>query len=794
MVRIGRSRGLKFTEGYWLRSEDANAVYASQAYDIQEIPGGMRIIAPCKVIGIRDDTLNLPTLTIEFTSSAENIIDVRSYHYKSYETGEAFFEKTQKSQKVKVKIDRNEAVMSIGSITVRVNRKEWGYQFEADGKVVTSCGFRNLGYMQYKKKKSSMLPGDDYMLADYNPYMVTELSLQPGECVYGLGERFTSFVKNGQMVETWNEDGGTSSQISYKCIPFYMTNKGYGIFVDHTDHVSFEIASEKVEYVGFSVPGEELRYHFVYGPSPKEILSTYTGLTGRPALPPAWSFGLWLSTSFTTNYDEETTSSFIQGMLDRDIPLSVFHFDCFWMKEFHWCDFEWDERVFPDVKGMLQRYKEKGLKISLWINPYIAQGGEFFDEGAKKGYLLKRKDGKGIKQVDSWQAGMGLVDFTNPDACKWYTNKLKTLLDLGVDCFKTDFGERIPIDVAYYDGSNPSSMHNYYTYLYNKCVFSLLKREKGEKEAIVFARSATTGSQQFPVHWSGDSSASYPSMAETLRGGLSFAMSGFSFWSHDISGFEQTASPDLYKRWTAFGLLSTHSRLHGSTSYRVPWLFDEESSGVVKFFTRLKCKLMPYIYRMAMISRDNGVPVMRPMILEFPEDMAVNYLDMQYMLGDSLLVAPIFNENGEADYYLPDGMWTDLLTGEVKEGGRWHHGIYDYYALPLYVRPNTLLATGANETKPDYHYSKGVTIHLYQLEDGNEAICEVPDTEGNIDFRASAKRNGNIIILEFSKLPEDLSLVLHGITQIKTAIGATYEKTEDGCVMTSTSTEIKIVL
>lgn len=785
---------MKFTEGYWLRSEDANAFYASQAYDIQEIPGGMRVIAPCKVIDSREDTLNLPTLTIEFTSSAENIVDVQSYHYKAYETKEAIFEKVQNPRKTTVHIDENEAVMQAGAITVRINRREWGYQFEADGRVITSCGFRNLGYMQYQRQKASMLPADNYMLANYTPYMVTELSLAPGECVYGLGERFTAFVKNGQVVETWNEDGGTSSQIAYKCVPFYMTNKGYGIFVDHTDNVSFEVASEKVEYVGFSVSGEELRYHFVYGPSPKDILSTYTGLTGRPALPPAWSFGLWLSTSFTTNYDEQTTSSFIQGMLDRDIPLSVFHFDCFWMQEFHWCDFEWDARVFPDVAGMLKRYHDKGLKISLWINPYIAQGSEFFNEGARKGYLLKREDGKGVKQVDSWQAGMGLVDFTNPDACKWYTDKLKTLLDLGVDCFKTDFGERIPIDVTYHDGSDPSSMHNYYTYLYNKCVFSLLKKEKGDKEAIVFARSATAGSQQFPVHWGGDSSASYPSMAETLRGGLSFAMSGFSFWSHDISGFEQTATPDLYKRWAAFGLLSTHSRLHGSTSYRVPWLFDKESNGVVKFFTHLKCRLMPYIYRMAMISRDRGIPAMRPMVLEFPEDMATNYLDMQYMLGERLLVAPIFNENSEVDYYLPSGKWTDLLTGEIKEGGCWHHGSYDYYSLPLYVRPNTLLALGADETRPDYHYSEGVTLHLYQLENGHEAICEVPDTDGNIDFSASAIHHDGVLHMKFSRLPNHMSVVLHGIDRIEKVKGAKYQKNAKGWVIVPTSAEVRVVL
>lgn len=218
-------------------------------------------------------------------------------------------------------------------------------------------------------------------------------------------------------------------------------------------------------------------------------------------------------------------------------------------------------------------------------------------------------------------------------ACKWYQGKLRSLLEMGVDCFKTDFGERIPIDVVYQDGSEPVSMHNYYAFLYNRCVFELLKEVKGQQEAVVFARSATAGGQQFPVHWGGDSSASYISMAETLRGGLSFAMSGFSFWSHDIGGFENTAPADVYKRWLAFGLLSSHSRLHGSGSYRVPWAFDEQACDVARYFVQLKCSLMPYLYAKAVEAHEDGTPVMRPMVFEFEDDPACQTLDMQYMLG-----------------------------------------------------------------------------------------------------------------------------------------------------------------
>lgn len=774
---------MKFTEGYWLRSENVQASYATQAFTVEEIEGGMRIVAPERPIKNRGDAMNLATITVDFIAYGEGDILVKAAHYQAYDKKEPRFPLHRGVCPVTVTVTEQEALMEAGEITVRVNRENWEYRFEARGEVITSCGFRNLGYMRMNKKPATMFARDNYLVEDFDSYMLTELSLAPGECVYGFGEQFTAFVKNGQVVECWNEDGGTSSQVAYKNIPFYMTNKGYGIFVDHSGPVAFEVASEKVEYVGFSIEGEELRYHFLYGPTPKQILKRYTDLTGKPALPPSWSFGLWLTTSFTTNYDEKTTSAFIDGMAERDIPLRVFHFDCYWMKGLHWCDFEWDQDTFSDVPAMLKRYKEeKGLKICVWINPYIAQGTALFKEAMEKGYLLRRADGRGYRQTDHWQPGMGWVDFTNPQAAAWYTDQLKKLLDAGVDCFKSDFGERIPIDVIYYDGSDPKSMHNYYAYLYNKTVFEFLQKEKGEGEAVLFARSATACCQQFPVHWGGDCSASYVSMAETLRGGLSFALSGFSFWSHDISGFELTASPDLYKRWAQFGLLSTHSRLHGSTSYRVPWLFDEEACDVVRYFTLLKCSLMPYLYQYAVMAHETGIPVMRPMVLEYPSEPGMSYLDMQYMLGESLLVAPIFSESGKVSYYLPEGTWTHLLNGEVREGGRWYEDVYDYFSLPVYVRENTLLPMREGMRVPDYDYREDTCYHLYALKDGGVASCFVTDKEGAQKVDAKAKRRGKQLTLQISEMIGKPSILLHGIGQneIKNVQGASLEAAKDG--------------
>ena len=706
---------MKFSNGCWLQKEGCACFTPAEVYFSEIREDKVVITAPTHKISHRGDTLGGINLTLEITTPMPEVIRARTYHYKGALKDAPEFELSlpQEKEKMDAVETEKEIVVKSGTAELHIEKENWKMTYYGCGVKKCSSGWRDLAYMKTEWK------GDAYVKSeDKDAYMRQQLTLGVGELIYGLGERFAALVRNGQSVDIWNEDGGTSTDQSYKNIPFYLSNHDYGVFVNHPEKVSFEVATEAVTKVEFSVPGECLDYFFINGADMKEVLSRYTDLTGKPALPPAWTFGLWLSTSFTTNYDEETVMSFINGMLDRGIPMKVFHFDCFWMKDFHWSDFTWDSRVFPDPKGMLSRIKAKGLKICVWINPYIAQASSLFDEGMEQGYFLKRPDGS-VWQWDMWQPGMAIVDFTNPDACKWYQEKLAALVDMGVDCFKTDFGERIPVDCVYYNGMNPEKMHNYYTYLYNKTVFDLLEAKKGKGEAVLFARSATVGGQKFPVHWGGDCWSDYESMEESLRGGLSLQMSGFGFWSHDIGGFENTSTADVYKRWCAFGLLSSHSRLHGSTSYRVPWAYDEEAVDVVRFFTRLKARLMPYLWKTAIDAHETGIPSMRAMILEFEQDKNVRYLDKQYMLGDSLLVAPIFNEESVGEYYLPetDGSWTDFFTGEREEGGKWYSRTCGYKEIPLMVRPNSVIAIGASEEEPEYEYEQGVTFRLYEIKD-----------------------------------------------------------------------------
>ena len=725
---------MKFSNGCWLQKEGCECHTPAEVYFSEIKDDRVIITAPTNRINHRGDTLGGVNLTLEITTPMPEVIRVVTYHYKGTTNDAPEFELSlQKDSKIDAWENDNEIAVRSGSAELHIEKTNWRMTYYGNGQKKTSSGWRDLAYMKTDWKGAAYVKS-----GDKDAYMRQQLTLGVGELVYGMGERFAALVRNGQSVDIWNEDGGTSTDQSYKNIPFYLSNKDYGVFVNHPEKVSFEVATEAVTKVEFSVPGERLDYFFINGKDMKEVLSHYTALTGKPALPPAWTFGLWLSTSFTTNYDEKTVMSFIDGMLDRGIPMKVFHFDCFWMKEFNWSDFTWDSRVFPDPEGMLSRIKAKGLKVCVWINPYIAQNSTMFDEGMEKGYFLKRPNGD-VWQWDMWQPGMAIVDFTNPAACKWYQDKLAALIDMGVDCFKTDFGERIPVDCVYHNGMNPEKMHNYYTYLYNKTVFDLLEEKKGRGQAVLFARSATVGGQKFPVHWGGDCWSDYESMEESLRGGLSLMMSGFGFWSHDIGGFESTSTADVYKRWCAFGLLSSHSRLHGSTSYRVPWAYDDEAVDVVRFFTRLKARLMPYLWKTAIQAHEEGIPSMRAMIIEFENDKNVRYLDKQYMLGDSLLVAPIFNEESIGEYYLPktEGRWTNFFTGELEEGGNWYSRPYGYEDIPLMVRPNSIVAYGAGDEGPEYDYAKGVTFRLYEI--SHETSDIVYDMDGREATKITVK-------------------------------------------------------
>ncbi|PTU20085.1 hypothetical protein P175DRAFT_0269223 [Aspergillus ochraceoroseus IBT 24754] len=694
---------MKFTEGMWLLREGIRIDWMSNVERLDIEKDTVNLLLN-KFQRHRGDTLNSPTVSAQVTSPLEGIIGVKLVHWAGGVDKGPQYKLNSASGHAKITHEKTKKLSyASGPLRLDINTapNEMGFLFSGTNGKLTGHSFRSIGYVGDQTTEKSRW--GDGIFFERQGYMLAELDLGVGEKLYGLGERFGPFVKNGQSVDIWNEDGGTSSELTYKNIPFYISSNGYGVFVNHSGKVSLELQSERTTRVNISIPGEELEYFIIQGSTPKEILRRYTALTGQPSLVPAWSYNLWLTTSFTTNYDEQTVTSFLDGFRERDLPLGVFHFDCFWMKSYQWCDFEFDTEMFPDATGYLKRLKDRGLKISIWINPYIGQASPLFKIGKENGYFIKRTDGS-VWQWDLWQAGMAVVDFTNPAACAWYSTHLSRLMDMGIDSFKTDFAERIPYkNIQYHDGSDPVRMHNYYALLYNKIVYETMTNRYGKSQSLLFARSTAPGGQAFPVHWGGDCESTYEAMAESLRGGLSLMLSGYIFWASDIGGFEGTPPPALYKRWVQFGLLSSHSRLHGSSSFRIPWIYGEDCCDVLRDCVKRKILLTPYLLAEALTGHREGTPLMRPMFLEFPEDLSTYSLDTQYMFGSNLLVAPVFSEEGKVTFYVPrtpedtqgssssSSSWVSWFDhSKTYESGRWYTETHGFNTLPILVRPGSV--------------------------------------------------------------------------------------------------------
>ena len=468
--------------------------------------------------------------------------------------------------------------------------------------------------------------------------VVETLLLDPEDHFYGSGERFTRLDLVGRTVRIWNRNSyGARSELAYKNLPLVVGSRGYGIFVDVPTAVTFHLGSASNRAYTVEAAGEELDYYLIAG-TPKEIVSAYTELTGRPAVPPEWAFGLWASTCFV----QFTTASVLEiarRLRAEGIPCDVFHLDSFWQRALMWCDFEWDSARIPDPKHLLAELHREGFHNCLWINPYVSLQSALYREGATHGYFLRRPDGSVYHPVvwsQRTERGMGLcaiVDFTNPAAAAWYRGKLEAQLAIGADSFKPDFAEEIPDDAVFANGLTGAEMHNPYPLLYQKEVFDATRAHASR--VVAWSRSAAPGVQRYPGHWSGDPECTFLDLANTLRGGLAAAMSGLAYWSHDIGGFWGDPSPDLFVRWAQAGFLAGLSRYHGATA-REPWRFGDEALRIFRLYARLRSRLVPYLVAYGWQASEDGVPLMRPMVMEFPDDPAGYAFDLQYCLGREL--------------------------------------------------------------------------------------------------------------------------------------------------------------
>jgi alpha-D-xyloside xylohydrolase len=495
---------------------------------------------------------------------------------------------------------------------------------------------------------------------DYSRSYSATFSLSPNEKIFGCGESFQSFDKRGQRVVLWTDDAnGVQNETLYKPIPFYMSSRGYGVFMHTSSPITVDFGAYFSGANAMMIGDEELDL-FIFIGSPKEILSEYTALTGRPEMPPLWSFGFWMSR--ITYFSQEEGLAVADKLRVHRIPADVLHFDTGWFETDWRCDYRFSESRFEDPGKMISELKEKGIRTCLWQLPYFVPKNSLFQEIIDKDLFVHSPSGN-LPYEDA------VLDFSNPEAVRWYQEKIKGLLDLGVGVIKVDFGEAAPANGIYASGRTGFYEHNLYPLRYNKAVYDITRATHGE--GIIWARSTWAGSQRYPLHWGGDAANTNTAMAATLRGGLSIGVSGFTFWSHDVGGFVRSAPEDIYRRWTPFGMLSSHVRTHGAPPTE-PWEYGEDFLNAFRRADEMRYRLMPYIYAQSKESSLHGWPMMRALFVEYPDDPGSWLVDNQYLLGSDLLVAPLLEEGDSRDVYLPPGAWIDYQTGREYADG-WHH-------------------------------------------------------------------------------------------------------------------------
>lgn len=598
-------------------------------------------------------------------------------------------------------------------------------------------------------------------------HMRETFALAPDEKLYGFGERFVPINQRGLQFRAWMDDaGGVSSQRAYKNVPFFLSSQGYGVFINSTRTILYRLGSQSTISAMFEVAGVELDYFLIYGPSPSEVIRRYWDLTGQPPAPPQWSFGLWSSRyGYRSRAEVEEVA---RGYRDRHIPCDVIHLDPWWMGEpGKWCALEWDTQAFPDPAGMIAGLRRQGFHVCLWINPYVPQGTLLYEEGAAKSFFVGHPEG-GPYLHAGWEGSMpatAFVDFTNPQAIAWWLARLKPLLEMGVSAFKTDFGEWAPADGIYFDGTPGGEAHNLYPLLYNHAVFELVAAHAHTGgQGIVWARSATAGSQRYPVHWGGDPRTTFDHMAATLRGGLNFGLSGFPFWSHDIGGFAGESHPALIARWAQFGLFTSHARVQGQTP-REPWVFGDEVEGIFRRYARLRYRLLPYLYSMAIQATRTGKPILRALLFDYPDDPTTHTLDLQYLFGDSFLVAPVFVEAADVPVYLPAGRWIDYWTGECFEGPRWLTVHAPLEVLPLFVKHGAVIPMGPEIDYVDEHPLSPLTLDIYPADAGSLSLYTGAGGPIEIDYRTG----GLALTLNVNGYRGRLEVHLNGIPDLDQA-------------------------
>jgi alpha-D-xyloside xylohydrolase len=576
------------------------------------------------------------------------------------------------------KVEQNEGAITYTSThgSVRVVKDPWQIELlDKTGRLLTRTqNLREIRSFAQPVPFSFVRRG-----SDLGRSIAASFRLSHDEKIFGCGESFTGLNKRGQKVVAYTRDAmGAQTSRMYKPIPFFMSSNGYGMFVHTSAPVTFDFG-HSFDQSNIIYTGDEILDLFIFLGDPKEILSEYTAVTGRSPMLPLWSFGLWMSR--ITYKSEDEVRDVAAKLRQHRIPSDVIHIDTGWFETEWQCNYKFSPTRFRNPAGMISDLRKQGFRISLWQLPYFTSKNEMFQKAVSAGYVVRNEGGM-LPAEDA------ILDFSNPEAVKWYQGLLADLLKLGVGAIKVDFGEDAPLRGVYASGRTGYYEHNLYPLRYNKAVADITKTVTGD--SIIWARSAWAGSQRYPLHWGGDAENSNSAMAATLRAGLSFGLSGFTFWSHDVAGFVQAPPRDLYRRWLPFGVLTSHTRCHGVPP-REPWAFDEAFIEDFRLALELKYSLMPYIYAQAKDSAGRGLPMLRALFLEYPDDPTSWLVDDEYLLGSDLLVAPLMEEGNSRKVYLPPGAWVDYQSGKVYRGAQWHTLTAGRIPIILLVRDHSAI-------------------------------------------------------------------------------------------------------
>ena len=573
------------------------------------------------------------------------------------------------------------------------------------------------------------------------------------EHFYGFGDVWNgSLDQRGKKIRMWVRTG-TPDECCY--VPFFMSTKGYGLLVSNYHHGTFDMAASAPDRFGFEFSDRALQLRLFYGPSPADIVSEFTRLTGRPPLPPRWVFEPWKWRNRVESYEQVYEDA--EGFRDNDIPCGVIFIDNPWM-EYGINSFVFDSGQFPDPQRMIDDLHAMGYRLLVWACPWTTTAVPHWREGAERGYFVLDETGGIFMDGQS-----SYVDFTNPEARTWWQSQINKVLDMGIDGFKLDRGQKIPENTFYYDGSIGTEMHNKYALYFVGTYYEACRAARGD-DFTLLPRAGCLQSQRFsPSKWPGDCTQDFnkkQGMPPNVIAMLSAGLCGFAYWGSDIGGFE---GPDLTKtvllRWLQHGALSPIMQVGGNAP-REPWdteRFDQETLDIYREWSWLRQELIPYVYSYAHIAAENGEPIARPLAYSFPLDEGGYGQNYEYMFGDWLLVAPVMNYEGSRDVYLPPGRWVDYWTDEVHDGPKTLAGYtVPLHQAPLFVRAGALIPLDVERSCCGHGSERStghVTVLSYPLEDGEFYL-----RDRDIDATLRQVRQGAAVTISWERLAKPLLL------------------------------------